>query len=149
MSTATLSESSLPPLRSARASNTRHFPILPPWLLLVIAVSFLALTLSLLLATPSSSHPCPYADVLGLDTPHSSHQHPIAAVRAIPAGHQPVSGMNEDDCPHLAIERLTARRRQESEERRKRAELGMKTEEDERLERREREEEDLMRQLEE
>lgn len=60
-----------------------------------------------------------------------------------------VSGLSEDDCPHLAIERLAANRRMEVEERKRRKELGVMTEEDGRVEQREREEEEEMRRLEE
>ena len=67
----------------------------------------------------------------------------------MPSGHMAVDGLSEDDCPHLAIEKLAANRRQETEERRMRAELGVATEEDKGVERREREEEDEMRRWEE
>ena len=126
------------------SSISRRSSPLPTWFLLLIAVSFLAITLSLLLSSPSSSHPCPYADVLGLE---SREQH-ATAVRSIPAGHITVDGLSEDDCPHLAIERMAAKRRQEVEERSRRKELGVMTEEDRRVERQEREEEDEMKRFE-
>ena len=143
-------------LTSPRLSTARRSSALPPWFFVLVAVSFLCLTVSLLLGSSpssSSSHPCPYADVLGLDT--SSHdkqqqqQHGAAAVRSMPAGHSPVDGLSEDDCPHLAIERQAAQRRQEVQARRHRKELGVMTEEDRQVEGRERAEEDEMRRYEE
>ena len=142
---------SLPPAQPAtvlvapRLSTTRRSSPLPTWFLVVVAVSFLVLTLSLLLSSPSSNHPCPYADVLGLEAKGNS----AAAVRSMPAGHMAVDGLSEDDCPHLAIERQAAKSKQEREERSRRKELGVMTEEDGRVERQERQEEDAMRRFEE
>jgi len=136
-------------LTTPRLPTTRRTSPLPTWFFLLVAVSFLAITLSLLLTSPSSTHPCPYADVLGLESSDQQHPAAVRSMHAMPPGHSAVEGLSEDDCPHLAIERLAAKRRLEVEERRRRKELGVQTEEDGRVERREREEEDEIKRFEE
>ena len=113
------------PVTVAHRSRSSSSP--PPWLFAVISVSFLVLALSLLLSSPTTNHPCPYADVLGLEKTTSALEAREADVRgeyAMPAGHVSVEGRGEEDCPHLMIQRIARERQQRREDRRRRQEAG-------------------------
>ena len=118
-----------PPLpRSTPRTRSSSSPLsrLPSWFLLLLSLAFLSLTLLLLLAPTPTTHPCPYADVLGLTPNPSSTPSPatIDPTLTLPPGHPPPTGLSEDDCPHLTIQRLAREAQQRREERERRRAVG-------------------------
>ena len=118
---------STPHTRTSSPRSSSPLSRLPSWFLPLLSLAFLSLTLALLLAPTPTTHPCPYADVLGLTpSPPSSTLSPatVDPASALPPGHPPSAGLSEDDCPHLTIQRLARERLQQREERESRRALG-------------------------